>query len=121
MKLGLAALAMAVATVLSVAGCSPEVGFPAVHDMPAPRPDTPLTAAEVKQATDTLISERDRLSTVTQANGTGTKGAGQPGTVSSTSGTATSDARKKPSTATQSGAPGADADAPVTAGAYAKP
>ena len=32
-----------------------EVGFPAVHDMPAPRADTPLTPDQVKQATDDLI------------------------------------------------------------------
>jgi hypothetical protein len=43
---------------LLVAGCS-EIGFPAVHDMPAPRADTPLTPDQVKQATDDLISQRD--------------------------------------------------------------
>jgi hypothetical protein len=37
-------------------------GFPAVHDMPAPRAEAPMTPEQVKQATDTLISERDRLS-----------------------------------------------------------
>jgi hypothetical protein len=51
-------LAMAAALALLVAGCS-EIGFPAVHDMPAPRADTPLTPDQVKQATDDLISQRD--------------------------------------------------------------
>jgi len=49
---------MAAALALLVAGCS-EIGFPAVHDMPAPRADTPLTPDQVKQATDDLISQRD--------------------------------------------------------------
>lgn len=51
-------LALAAALALLVAGCS-EIGFPAVHDMPAPRADTPLTPDQVKQATDDLISQRD--------------------------------------------------------------
>ena len=50
--------------------------FPAVHDMPAPRADTPLTPDQVKQATDALTSERDHLNTQIQANG-------QPGTTAS--------------------------------------
>ena len=114
MRLVPAASAVAVAAALALTGCSPEVGFPSVHDMPAPRADTPLTPDEVKQATDTLISERDHLSTATQ-------GSGQSGASANASGTAKSDVRKKPSTAAQPPAQGADADAAVTAGAYAKP
>jgi hypothetical protein len=53
---------MAAAVALSVAGCS-DVIFPAVHDMPGPRADTPLTPDQVKQATDNLICEREHLST----------------------------------------------------------
>jgi len=41
-------------------GCS-EVGFPAVHDMPSPRAEAPLTPDQVKQATDDLASQRDHL------------------------------------------------------------
>jgi hypothetical protein len=64
----LGALAFAVSAALLTAGCS-EVGFPAVHDMPAPRADTTLTPDQVKQATDDLISQREHLSTEAQANG----------------------------------------------------
>jgi hypothetical protein len=35
--------------------------FPAVHDMPAARSETKLTPDQVKQATDDLISDRDRI------------------------------------------------------------
>jgi hypothetical protein len=55
--------AIAVALALLLPGCS-EVGFPAVHDMPVARPDTPLTPDQVKRATDDLISERDRLQSI---------------------------------------------------------
>jgi len=46
-----------------LAGCSSalENPFPAVHDMPAPRAETPMTPEQVKQATDALESERARL------------------------------------------------------------
>lgn len=57
---------MAAAVVLIESGCS-DIGFPAVHDMPAPRADTPLTPDQVKQATDDLISQRDHLSSEAQA------------------------------------------------------
>lgn len=50
-----------------VAGCSSELVFPAVHDMPPPRADATLTPDEVKSATTALISERDHLSTEVQA------------------------------------------------------
>jgi hypothetical protein len=63
----LGALAIAAALALLTSGCS-EIGFPAIHDMPAPRADAPLTPDQVKQATDDLISQRDHLSTEAQAN-----------------------------------------------------
>ena len=50
-----------------VAGCSTELAFPAIHDMPPPRADATLTPDEVKSATTALISERDHLSTEVQA------------------------------------------------------
>ncbi len=65
--LGLLAIAAAVAFLVS--GCSETNFFPAVHDMPAPRADTPLTPDQVKQATDALVSERDHLNTGAQATG----------------------------------------------------
>jgi hypothetical protein len=65
---GLVALTVAAAAGLLLSGCS-EIGFPNVHDMPAPRADTPLTPDQVKQATDDLTSERDRLQSNTAAAG----------------------------------------------------
>ncbi len=55
----LAGLVAFSATVL-LSGCSSDGVFPAIHDMPAARTETKLTPDEVKQATDDLISERDR-------------------------------------------------------------
>jgi hypothetical protein len=50
---------------LLVAGCSPGADypsiFPAVHDMPPPRADTPMDQVQVQKATEDLISQRDHL------------------------------------------------------------
>jgi hypothetical protein len=83
---------MAAAAML-LSGCSPEVGFPAVHDMPAPRAEAPLTPDQVKQATDQLANERDHLSTATQANTQASPAAGKK---------AMAEARKKPLSTTPS-------------------
>ena len=56
----LGALAVAAGLSLIAAGCS-EIGFPAIHDIPAPRADATMTPDQVKQATDDLISQRDHL------------------------------------------------------------
>ncbi len=61
-KLAFGAL-LAVGLACLLAGCS-EVGFPAVHDMPTPRAETPLTPDQVKQMTDDLISQRDHLQSI---------------------------------------------------------
>jgi hypothetical protein len=61
---GVVAIAAAAAILLS--GCSPEVGLPAVHDMPPPRAETPLSPDQIKQATDELANERDHLSSAAQ-------------------------------------------------------
>jgi len=116
--LSLAILAIAVSVAFLVTGCA-EIGFPAVHDMPAPRADTTMTPDQVKQATDDLVSERDHLNT---------------GSVPSAQAAAPSNAppekkralaAKKPAAKTpaaaQNAAPVAAPDAAVTAGAYAKP
>ena len=66
-------LLAAAAALALVSGCS-ELGYPSVHDMPAPRADTTLTPDEVKQATDNLINQRDHLSTEAQAATTGSTG-----------------------------------------------
>jgi len=60
LKRGLGIFAIATAMGLLLAGCS-ELGSPSVHDMPAPRADTPLTPDQVRLVTDGLVSERDRL------------------------------------------------------------
>jgi hypothetical protein len=67
-RLALAGLAVASTAVL-VSGCSSNSGFPAVHDMPAARTETTLTPDQIKQATDDLISERDRTEAQAQATG----------------------------------------------------
>jgi len=66
-RLSLAILVLAAATLL-VGGCSSATDpiFPAVHDMPAPRPEAPLTADQVKAATDDLVTQREHLSTEVQ-------------------------------------------------------
>jgi hypothetical protein len=45
-----------------VAACSPGADYPAILDRPAPRADQPMNPDQVKQATDALISDRNRLS-----------------------------------------------------------
>ena len=63
---------LVVATVagLVLAACSPGADypslFPSVHDIPPPRTDTPLDSNQVQQATEDLISARDRLSAEAQ-------------------------------------------------------
>jgi hypothetical protein len=43
-----------------LSGCSSDVAFPAVNDMPAARTEMKLTPDQVKQVTENLISDRDR-------------------------------------------------------------
>jgi len=121
-RLLLASLALAAATAV-VSGCSStDAIFPAVHDMPAPRPDAPLTADEVKQATDSLITQRDNLTTEVQTTAP-PAAAAKTGTAAKTATAANSKAAppKKPPfvpQAAQQNAPGAGTQ---TAGAEAKP
>ncbi len=65
-------LGLAVIAGLVLAACSPGADypslFPAVHDIPPPRSDTPLDANQVQQATEDLISARDRLNTEAQSS-----------------------------------------------------
>jgi hypothetical protein len=102
---GTSAIAASVAFLVS--GCSETSFFPAVHDMPAPRADTPLTPDQVKQATDALTSERDHLNTQIQPNG-------QPGPAPSAAAV-----QQKPPSSAQPAA--AQAGATQTAGADPKP
>lgn len=60
----LPALALLASAALLVAGCSPvsyPSMFPAVEQTPPPRADAPMDANQVQQATEALISDRDRL------------------------------------------------------------
>ena len=95
------ALAIAAAAALLLSGCSPEAGWPAVHDMPAPRADTPLTPDQIKQATEELATERDHLATATQAKAQQN---------SATRGKPAAEARKKPAPAASSAGQTAGAD-----------
>lgn len=56
---------------LILSACSPGGNypslFPAVHDTPPPRSETPLDSVQVQQATEDLISARDRLSVEAQS------------------------------------------------------
>jgi hypothetical protein len=65
------ALALAVAFCVALSACSPGVDypslFPAVHDMPPPRTDATLDAQQVQQATEDLISDRNRLNSEAQS------------------------------------------------------
>jgi hypothetical protein len=60
---------MAVAASIAVlaASCSPGADYPTILDRPAPRADQPMSPDQVKQATSSLISDRDRLSAEAQA------------------------------------------------------
>ena len=63
-------LALAALACLVLVACSPGADypslFPSVHDLPPPRTDTTLDSNQVQQATEDLITARDRLSTEAQ-------------------------------------------------------
>jgi hypothetical protein len=65
-------LALAALACLVLVACSPGTDypslFPSVHDLPPPRTDTTLNSNQVQQATEDLISARDRLSTEAQTS-----------------------------------------------------
>jgi hypothetical protein len=107
------ALAIAAVAAVLLSGCSPEVGFPAVHDMPAPRAEAPLTPDQIKQATDELANERDHLSAATQA--------GSKASSTATTKKAAADARKKPLVTTPSVARAAPSTVGQAAAGDAKP
>jgi hypothetical protein len=63
----LAAMTVGAACLL-VAACTAPGTYPAVLADPAPRPESTMTPDEVKQATDSLISDRNHLCSVAVAN-----------------------------------------------------
>ena len=96
------ALTLAAAACLAVSACSPGVdypsNFPAVHDMPTARTDAPLDAQQVQQATEDLISDRNRLNS--EAQGTQNKAPASPAPKSANSATAAKKMPADPTAAT---------------------
>jgi len=66
-----AAACLAGLACLALAACSPGADypslFPSVHDIPPPRNDTRLDQNQVQQATEDLITARDRLTAEAQS------------------------------------------------------
>jgi hypothetical protein len=92
---------------LLVSGCSPGADypsiFPAVHDMPPPRADTPLDPVQVQQATEDLITERNHLNG--EAQGAAPKdsapaGSAPPGKAKAANGAAAGSGQAAPGAAT---------------------
>jgi hypothetical protein len=63
-----AGLALGASIAVLAAACSPGADYPAVLDKPEPRADQPMSPDQVRQATDALISDRNRLSSGAQAS-----------------------------------------------------
>ncbi len=98
----LAVMAVVAPAAWALSGCSPGADypsiFPAVHDMPPPRADTPMDPNQVQQATEDLITDRNRLSAEAQGGG---QSAGSSAAVT-----------KKPPAAVPDGGNGAQLPAP---------
>ena len=78
MKFGAAAIAACLVTSACSPGADYPTLFPAIHDMPPPRADAPLNSVQVQQATEDLITERNRLNGDKQGNGSQGSGKSQP-------------------------------------------
>jgi hypothetical protein len=70
----LAAVGAILATAVLLGACSVGAEYPTVLAPPAPRAEEPMSADQVKQATDALISDRTRLSADAQATAPATTG-----------------------------------------------
>ena len=79
-----AGLALGASIAALVAACSPGADYPSILDKPAPRADQTMNPDQVKQATDALISDRNRLSSGAQANQQASQQASAPATTGST-------------------------------------
>src|ERR1700733_7426827 len=64
----IAGLALGALIAALVAACSPGADYPSILDKPAPRADQTMNPDQVRQATDALISDRNRLSNDSQAS-----------------------------------------------------
>jgi hypothetical protein len=114
----LAAANLIAALVLS--GCASDTGFPAVHDMPAARTETTLTPDEVKQATDSLISQRTQLQSNAQPAATANAPAAAPQQNAAVVPVKSTGSAGKATAAAQPAAAD-DATGATAIGAYAKP
>ena len=108
----LAVLAIVAPAALAMSGCSPGGDypslFPAVHDMPPPRADTTMDPNQVQQATEDLITDRNRLSAETQGSGQPANAAAAPA------------AKKPPAAAAADSAPGGAGNDTPASGAETK-
>jgi hypothetical protein len=108
-----AVLAIVAAAAFAVSGCSPGGDypsiFPAVESTPPPRADTTMNANQVQQATEALITDRNRLSAEAQ-------GSGQTGNGANTAATKPA----PPAGAASANVPGGGADGPLTDGTETK-
>jgi len=95
---------------LALSGCSPGADypslFPGVHDRPPPRSEAPLDANQVQQATEDLISARDRLSAEAQSGQN--KNSGKPPAQSSSTAAAKKPNAVQPVSASARQTSGAD-------------
>lgn len=109
----LAPLAITAAACLVLSGCSPGADypslFPAIHDMPPQRGDTPLDPIQVQQATEDLITARNHLSAETQGAGQAKPPANAPNQ--------TADKKNQPAVASQAAKSQAAATPPAPAAA----
>jgi hypothetical protein len=79
-----AGLALGASIAVLAAACSPGADYPAVLDKPEPRADQPMNPDQVRQATDALISDRNRLSSDAQASQQANQQASAPAATGST-------------------------------------
>jgi hypothetical protein len=105
---------------LALSGCASDAGFPAVHDMPAARTETTLTPDEVKQATDSLISQRTQLQSNAQPAAAANAPAAEPQQNAAVVPVKSTGSAGKATPAAQPSAAD-DATGATAIGAYAKP
>ena len=93
-----AAVAIVAVAAFALSGCSPGSDYPSIfpvaHDAPPPRADTTMDANQVQQATESLITDRNRLSAEAQGSGQSANTSSAPAT------------RKPPAAASSANAPG---------------
>ena len=124
-------LVLAAVPCLVLAACSPGADypslFPPVHDIPQPRTDTPLDSNQVQQATEDLISARDRLSAEAQgtqgknSTNSATKAAAKPSANSPANSASKSSAKSAGGPAVTRRQPSAPVSAQQTLGTDAEP